>query len=169
MSSETNEFRPIETSPAKRVWPFAIAGAVLVAALLYLGHRNAAAVEVKPAPQAALSNVAPGQSSVAKLAEPVKAAVAQGPNVLGNAVQAAGKLATVARAELDREMGRTHAAQKQVAAYRKQVEELEKELTAARAEIANIQRARQPAPPSDQEQILQMLAPVLRANNDGRP
>ena len=93
----------------------------------------------------------------------------EGPNVLGSAVAAAGKLAMVAKTELDRELARTKGAQKQAAAYRKQIDDLQKQLTEARARIAALQQAQKPPPPSDQEQILQMLAPVLRADRDGRP
>jgi hypothetical protein len=75
----------------------------------------------------------------------------------------------VAKSELDRELGRSRAAKEQTAAYRKQVDALQRELSEARAQIAAYQKARQPPPPSDQEQILQMLAPVLRSSNDGRP
>jgi hypothetical protein len=121
------------------------------------------------------SDEAKAQAAAKPALLPAKAP--EGPNVLGGAVaaaagtavNAAGKLATVARAELDRELGRTRAAQKQAAAYKKQVDDLTKQLGEARAQLAAIQRARQPPPPSDQEQILQMLAPVLRSSNDGRP
>jgi hypothetical protein len=74
----------------------------------------------------------------------------------------------VAKAELDREIARTHSAQKEAAAYRKQIEDLNKQLAEARAQLAAMQRAKMPPPPSDQEQILQMLAPVLRSSNDAR-
>ena len=90
-------------------------------------------------------------------------------NVIGSAVATAGKLAMVAKAELDRELGRTRAAQKQADAYKKQIAALEKELSETRAQVAAFQKAHAPPPPSDQEQILQMLAPVLRTANDGRP
>ena len=78
-------------------------------------------------------------------------------------------MAMVAKAELDREVGRTKTAQAQAAAYRKQIENLEKQLGAARAQIAAMQTAQKPPPPSDQEQILQTLAPVLRTGNGGSP
>ena len=100
------------------------------------------------------------------MASPVK--VAESPNVLGNAVAAAKSMAMVAKSELDRELARTRSAQAQAAGYRKQIEELQKELGAARAQIAAIQTAQKPPPPSDQEQILQTLAPVLRAGNGGQ-
>jgi chromosome segregation ATPase len=176
MSTERSEFRPIEEAPARRAWPFAVLGAVIVALLLVIARRDTGGEPQK----VALSNVAgkiDPKAVTTALAQPspneaakTEAAKAQeGPNVLGNAVSAAKGLATVARAELDRELARTHGAQKQAAAYRKQVEDLQKQLTEARSQIAAVQRAKQPPPPSDQEQILQMLAPVLRSNNDGRP
>jgi hypothetical protein len=57
-----------------------------------------------------------------------------------------------------------------VEAYKKQNAELQKELEQARAQIAALQQAKKGPPPSDQEQILQMLAPVLKTSaNDGRP
>ncbi len=168
MSSERPEFRPIETAPARRVWPYAVLGAVLVVTLIYVGRRNA-----NPPEQAAvLSNVAP-KAEAPKL-EPLtavaeKAKPAQGPNVLGTVAAAAKSVAMVARAELDRELARTQSAQKQAAAYKKQIGDLEKQLADARGQIAALTKAKAPPPPSDQEQILQMLAPVLRSSNDGRP
>ena len=89
--------------------------------------------------------------------------------MLGSAVAAAKSVAMVARAELDRELARTKSAQAQSAAYRKQIDDLQKQLGAARAQIAAMQTAQKPPPPSDQEQILQTLAPVLRAGNGGSP
>ncbi len=170
MSSEA-EFRPIESAPARRLWPYAVLGAVIVGLVVYIAQKNVRAAEPR---QVAVANLA------AKPAEPLKeapkaepAAVAQkapeSPNVLGAAANAAGKLAMVAKAELDRELGRTRAAQKQADAYRKEISNLEKQLTETRAQLAAYQKARQPPPPTDQEQILQMLAPVLRSSNDGRP
>ena len=181
MSTERPDFRPIETAPARRDWPFAVLGLVVAALALWVARRNLAGAEVRPA---ALANVAP-KAAAASAQPPVEAAkgepakkesdklaqakAPEGPNVLGSAVAAAGKLATVARAELDRELARTRGAQKEAAGYRKQVEDLQRQLTEARAQIAALQRAQKPPPPSDQEQILQMLAPVLRTANDGRP
>ena len=177
MSSERPEFRPIEIAPARRIWPYALLGAAFVGALLWIARHNVAAAESRPA---ILGNLAPKPEPKAMTtaaiepakpepAKPEPAKPAEGPNVLGNAVAAAGKLAMVARAELDRELGRTHAAQKQVASYRKQVDDLQRQLGEARAQIAGMQKAQKPPPPSDQEQILQMLAPVLRPSSDGRP
>ena len=79
-------------------------------------------------------------------------------------------IAASARGEGDREIARSKGAQKQVALYKKQNAELQKELDQARAQISALQQAKKGPPPSDQEQILQMLAPVLRtSSNDGRP
>jgi len=184
MSTDRPEFRPIETAPARRAWPYAVVGVVVVAAVLWLVHRSVAGAE---APRVALGNVAPkidskaAASAVAgtEAAKPVAGKTdaekiapgkpPEGPNVLGSAVAAAGRLATVAKTELDRELARTKGAQKQAAAYKKQIDDLQKQLTEARAQIAALQRAQRPPPPSDQEQILQMLAPVLRSDRDGRP
>ena len=172
MSTERPEFRPIETAPARRIWPYALLGAAFMGALLSIARRNVAAAESRPA---LFGNLAPKPEPKAttaaaiETAKPEPAKPAEGPNVLGNAVAAAGKLAMVARAELDRELGRTHAAQNQAAAYRKQLDDLQRQLAEARAQIAGLQKAQKPPPPSDQEQILQMLAPVLRSSSDGRP
>jgi hypothetical protein len=184
MSTDRPEFRPIETAPARRAWPYAVLGVLVVAAGLWLVHRNVAGAE---APRLALGNVAPkidskGAASAVAGTEAAKPAAGkgeaekttqtkppEGPNVIGSAVAAAGKLAMVAKTELDRELARTKGAQKQAASYRKQIDDLQKQLTEARAQIAALQRAQRPPPPSDQEQILQMLAPVLRSDRDGRP
>jgi hypothetical protein len=188
MSSDKPEFRPIEAAPARRALPYALAGVLaVVAAIGWMSRRNATAPDVRPV---VTSNVAPkpaapapaaigANSDEAKASSkplPLPPRSPEGPNVLGgavaaatSAVNAAGKLATVARAELDREMARTQSAQKQVAVYKKQVDDRTKQLAEARAQLAAIHRAKQPPPPSDQEQILQMLAPVLRTSNDGRP
>lgn len=174
MSTDRPEFTPIETAPARRHWPFAVLGAIIFGLLLFIARSNVAAGQQK---QVALASVAPKIEPLVA-AEPAKSAAGpaaakekerESPNVIGNAVAAAGKLATVARAELDRELNRTRAAQKQADAYRRQIEGLQKELSEARAQTAALQKARTPPPPSDQEQILQMLAPVLRTSNDGRP
>jgi predicted nucleic acid-binding Zn-ribbon protein len=102
---------------------------------------------------------------------PARTRAPEGPNVLGTAIAGAKNLAMVAKAELDREIARTHNAQKEAASYRKQIEDLNRQLADARAQIVALQRAnvKMPPPASDQEQILQMLAPVLRSSNDGRP
>jgi hypothetical protein len=170
MSTERPEFQPIESAPARRTWPWAILGAALVVALLWIARRAPAPAELRPA---ALGNLA-AQADAKPLpaAESTKPAAAQakapeGPNVLGAAVAAAKSAATVARAEFDREIARTKTAQAQTASYRKQIDELQKQLGAARAQITAIQTAQKPPPPSDQEQILQTLAPVLRAGNGG--
>ncbi len=133
MSSERPEFRPIEAAPARHIWIYAVMGAVIAGLLIFIARRNVAAAA--PAKEVALATAAPStdpKPSVAPAAETLAAAkkAQEGPNVLGSAVAAAGKLAM---------------------------------------EIAAYQKARQPPPPSDQEQILQMLAPVLRSSNDGRP
>jgi hypothetical protein len=69
---------------------------------------------------------------------------------------------------VDRERARTRAAQKAAAAYKKQIAELQKALAQSRGEVASMRIAQRPPPPSDQEQILQTLAPVLRSSADGR-
>jgi hypothetical protein len=184
MSTERSEFRPIEAPPARRVWPFAVLGAALVAALLFVARRDTGSADAQKVALAnqkvALANVAgkmdpkavTNAMAPAEAAKPDATAGAkapESPNVLGGAVATATKLAMVARAEFDREIARTHGAQKQAAAYKKQVDELQKQLTETRAQLAAVQRTRQAPPPSDQEQILQMLAPVLRSDSSGRP
>jgi hypothetical protein len=184
MSTERPEFRPIEsTPPAKRAWPFVVIGALVVAVLLFAVRRDVTAGAVRAASltdaaikadvsKLAASQVAPKPVAEAPRTEPaapVAAKTPEGPNVLGTAVASAKNLTMVAKSELEREIARTRGAQKEAAAYRKQIEDLNKQLADARAQIAAIQRAKMPPPPSDQEQILQMLAPVLRSSNDGRP
>ncbi len=174
MSTDRPEFRPIEGAPARPLWPYAILGAVIVGLVVYIARMNVKSAEAKPV---AMSNLTPkieAAKEAAKTPEPAivqqaKAMVAESPNVLGAAANTATKLAMVAKSELDRELGRTRAAQKQADAYRRQVEDLSRQLTETRAQLAAVQKARQPPPPRDQEQILQMLAPVLRSSNDGRP
>lgn len=169
MSTERPEFPPIETAPARRTWPWAAVGAALVVALVWALRRPQPAAEIRPT---ALGTAAvPAAKPPA--AEPVKAAALapapDSPNVIGSAVAAAKSVAMVAKAELDRELARTRSAQAQSAGYRKQIDALQKELGAARAQIAAMQTAQKPPPPSDQEQILQTLAPVLRTGNGGQP
>lgn len=174
MSTERPEFTPIETAPARRTWPWALAGAALVMALVWALRRPPASAEVRPAALATAPSTPAARTAAAP--EPIKAAAAavaplkvpESPNVIGNAVSAAKSVALVAKAELDRELARTRSAQAQAAGYRKQIEALQKELGAARAQIAAMQTAQRPPPPSDQEQILQTLAPVLRAANGGQ-
>jgi len=177
MSNERPEFPPIESSPPRRTWPWAVAGAALVVALLWVARRAPAAADARPAAlttaaaigetKAIATEAAKATAPAAKASPAAKAP--ESPNVLGGAVAAAKNVAMVARAELDRELGRTKAAQAQVASYRKQIDDLQKQLGAARTQIAAMQVAQKPPPPSDQEQILQTLAPVLRAGNGGSP
>ncbi len=75
-------------------------------------------------------------------------------------------LAMVAKSELDRALAGRESAQKQSAAYRRQIGDLEKQLADARMQIAQLQRAKEPPPPTDQEKILQMLAPVLKTSSN---
>ena len=178
MSNERPEFRPVEAPPARRAWPYAVLGAIIAGLLIFIfARREGVASQPK---QVSLATVAPkgeaqGEAKAANAspAQPASAPAAapqnDSPNVIGNAVAAAGKLAMVARAELDRELDRTKSAQKQAEAYRRQIAALQKELGEARAQIAALHKAQAPPPPSDQEQILQMLAPVLRSGNDGHP
>ncbi|HEY4769408.1 MAG TPA: hypothetical protein VIH51_02250 [Myxococcales bacterium] len=169
MSTERPEFQPIDNAPARRTWPWAVVGAALVVALLWFARRVPAPIEARPAALASVSatpEVKPAKAEPAKPA-PAPAKAPEGPNVLGSAVAAAKSVATVARAELDRELARTKSAQAQAASLRKQIDDLQKQLGAARAQIAAMQTAQKPPPPTDQEQILQTLAPVLRAGNGG--
>jgi len=169
MPNDRPEFRPIEAAPMRsHVWPYAVLGAIIAGLLIWILRHDASAGQ-KPQ-QVALATVAPKleQPKIEPLVQP-EAAKPKDTNIIGNAVNAAGKLATVAKAEFDRELGRTRTAQKQAEAYKKQIGTLEKELSEARAQLAAYQKAHAPPPPSDQEQILQMLAPVLRTANDGRP
>ena len=169
MSTERPEFQPIDTAPARRTWPWAVVGAALVVALLWFARRVPAPIEARPAALASVSatpEVKPAKAEPAKPA-PAPAKAPEGPNVLGSALAAAKSVATVARAELDRELARTKSAQAQAASFRKQIDDLQKQLGAARAQIAAMQTAQKPPPPTDQEQILQTLAPVLRAGNGG--
>jgi len=169
MSTERPEFQPIDTAPARRTWPWAVVGAALVVALLWFARRVPAPIEARPAALASVSattELKPAKAEPAKPA-PAPAKAPEGPNVLGSAVAAAKSVAMVARAELDRELARTKSAQAQAASFRKQIDDLQKQLGAARAQIAAMQTAQKPPPPTDQEQILQTLAPVLRAGNGG--
>jgi multidrug resistance efflux pump len=180
MSNERPEFQPIDT-PTRRTWPWAIVGAALVVALVWFARPRASPAESRPEARAAaqLASVAPALEgkvppapSAARPASSPAAAPAkapEGPNVLGAAVDTAKKLAMVAKSELDREVARTKSAQAQAASYRKQIDDLQKQLGAARAQIAAMQQTQKPPPPTDQEQILQTLAPVLRSGGDGRP
>ena len=169
MSTERPEFQPIDTVPPRRTWPWAVVGAALVGALIWFVRRPAPPPEIRPAASAAVAAATP---EVKAAIEPIKAALVpakaqEGPNVLGSTVTAVKNMAMVAKAELDRELQRTKSAQAQAASYKKQVEELQKQLGAARAQIAAMQTVQKPPPPTDQEQILQTLAPVLRAGNSG--
>jgi hypothetical protein len=171
MSTDRPEFQPIDTAPARRTWPWAVVGAALVVALIWFTRRAPSPVETKPAALASVAPAievkAPAPAEKAKAAPAPAAKAPEGPNVLGSAVAAAKSAAMVAKAELDRELLRTRSAQAQAASYKKQIENLEKQLGAARGQIAAMQTAQKPPPPTDQEQILQTLAPVLRAGNNG--
>jgi hypothetical protein len=175
MPNDRPEFRPIDTAPARRAWPFAVLGAIIAALVILLLRREAPTVAVEKEKAVALGNVAPKAEATTAVPAPKLEPLVQTAekpketNVIGSAVATAGRLAMVAKAELDRELGRTRAAQAQAETYKKQIATLEKELGEARAAIAAMQRANAPPPPSDQEKILQMLAPVLRTSNDGRP
>jgi hypothetical protein len=200
MSNE--EFRPIESKPALKVWPFALLGAALVPTLVWIGHRTGVAerpaVETRAAEQklVAMGNLAPQlEPAEAKAAQPAPTAAqaaqlslqtappprasnllpqrVESPNVLGAnanpgaAAPAQSRVAMVTRSELERAVAKTRAVEKEVAAERKQVEELQRQLNESRAQLAAVTRAKAPPPASDREQILQLLGPVLKASNDG--
>ena len=133
MSNERPEFPPIESAPSRHIWIWALAGAALVVGLIWVARRAPAPAAVRPAAaMAAIAEVKP--AAPAEAAKPVPAAKApESPNVLGSAVAAAKNVAMVARAEFDRELARTKSAQSQAAAYRKQIDDLQKQLGAARA------------------------------------
>jgi hypothetical protein len=172
MSNERPEFPPIESAPSRHTWIWALAGAALVVGLIWIARRAPAPGAGRPAAAVAataIADVKPGYPAESAKPVPAVAKAPESPNVLGSAVAAAKSVAMVARAELDRELARTKSAQAQAAAYRKQIDDLEKQLGAARAQIAALQTVQKPPPPSDQEQILQTLAPVLRASNGGSP
>ncbi len=170
MSNERPEFPPIESAPPRHTWVWAMAGAALVVGLIWIARRAPEPSPARPAPAlAAIADAKPAVPAEAAKPAPAAAKAPESPNVLGSAVAAAKSVAMVARAELDRELARTKSAQAQAAAYRKQIDDLQKQLGAARAQIAAMQTAQKPPPPSDQEQILQTLAPVLRAGNGGSP
>src|SRR2546427_12150779 len=168
--SERPEFPPIESAPSRHIWIWALAGAALVVGLIWVARRAPAPAAGRPAAAVAASaEVKPAPPAEAAKPVPAAAKAPERPNILGSAVAAAKSAAMVARAEFDRELARTKSAQAQAAAYRKQIDDLQKQLGAARAQIAAMQTAQKPPPPSDQEQILQTPAPVLRAGNGGSP
>ncbi len=169
MPNDRPEFRPIETAPKSHVWPYAVMGAIIAGLVIFILRHDATAAQAPKQQPVALANIAP-KAETPKIEPLVQQQAVEKPkdtNVIGSV---ASKIAMVAKTELDRELGRTKAVQKQNDAYRKQIAMLEKELGDTRAQLAAIQRAKAPPPPSDQEQILQMLAPVLKtSSNDGRP
>src|SRR5437763_204078 len=138
MASSAPEFRPVELQQRRPVWPFAVVGAAAVAAaLIFFARRES---DRGPAKPVVLSNVAAKvePKAVAQaIAEPAKpeapkVEAAQSPNVIGGAVAAAVKAAGVVPAsELDRERARTRGAQKAAAVYKKQLDDLNKQLVQA--------------------------------------
>ena len=168
MSNERPEFPPIESAPPRHTWVWALAGAALVVGLIWIARRAPDPSPARPA-LAAIADAKPAAPAEGAKPAPAAAKAPESPNVHGSAVAAAKSVAMVARAELDRELARTKSAQAQAVTYRKQIDDLQKQLGAARAQIAAMQTAQKPPPPSDQEQILQTLAPVLRAGNGGSP
>jgi vancomycin resistance protein YoaR len=159
----STEFRPLEAAPSRRSWPYAVIGAALVIALVWSLRRNAVqASEKAPQPQVTQASANVAEPKIAPLVQEKPAS----PNLIGGAVSTAKTLAMVARSELDRALAGKEGAQKQAAAYKRQIDGLEKQLADARAEIAAIQKSRQPPPPTEQEQILQMLAPVLKTSSN---
>ncbi|HUJ25857.1 MAG TPA: hypothetical protein VLW85_07560 [Myxococcales bacterium] len=166
----STEFKPIEVAPARRSWPYAVVGALLVIALVWSLRRNAVLSEQHAAPAAPVAaqtsaNVPSAEPKIAALV-PEAAKPLASPNVIGGAVQTAKTLAMVAKSELDRALAGKEGAQKQAAAYKRQIGDLEKQLADARMQIAQMQRAKEPPPPTDQEKILQMLAPVLKTSSN---
>src|SRR4051794_7073368 len=101
--SESADFRPIESAPARRLWPYAILGAVIVGLVVYIARQNVRAAEPKQVAVASLAPKLPDPVKEAAKAEPAAAVqkAPESPNVLGAAASAAGKLAMVAKAELD--------------------------------------------------------------------
>jgi hypothetical protein len=198
MSTDRPEFRPVDAAPKRSAWPFAVMGAAIVALVILLVQREGGRplkpvalgnVPAKADPKAVVGALADAaeagkaalRSELAKTAAPAPAparaearpeTASAGPNVLGG--QPARAKAMVAASELERERARTRGAQKAAASYKKQVDELTQkleqargELLRARGQLAAVQNPPRP-PPTDQEQILRTLAPVLQANGDGR-
>ena len=181
--SETPEFRPVEPPKKWAAWPFAAMGAVIVVLVVLLARKDG---EARVPKQVATATIAPKPEAVqqeiaaaSRPAEPVQQANAKpktdNPNVLGAQAPAATAHAPLVPAtELERERLRVRSAQKAADAYRKEVEGLKSqlaqakgELSQAKGQISAILNPPKP-PPTDQEQILRTLAPVL-SNNDGRP
>ena len=147
----STDFRPVEAAPQKPVWPYAIAGAALVGALVFWAARR----DAKPAAQqpVALGNLAAKLDPAAVAAAIVKpdqpktgtaeSAVPQtvsrkpqndttNPNMINN-----GHTTTMVPAtELEHERARARAAQKNADASRKQIATLRKELAEARGELS---------------------------------
>ena len=180
----TPEFRPVEAAQKRPAWPFAVMGAVIVVLAVLLARKDS---DPKAARQTASASIAPkleaGQPEIAplqKAADPAQQASAKpksdNPNVLGAPAPQTATAHTpmIPATELERERARVKAAQKTADASRKENEELKKQLLQARGELAQakgqiaaILNPPKP-PPTEQEQILRTLAPVL-SNNDGRP
>jgi hypothetical protein len=195
MSTERPEFRPVDAAPKRSAWPFAVMGAAIVALVILLVQREGgrplkpvalgnvpakadpkavvgALADAAEAGKAALKSEMAKATAPAAAAEPKAETAAAGPNVLGGPPSRA--KAMVATSELERERARTRGAQKAAASYKKQVDDLTQkleqargELLRARGQLAAVQNPPRP-PPTDQEQILRTLAPVLQANGDGR-
>ena len=182
MSTERPEFRPVEMARKYPAWPFAVMGAAIVALLvLVLRQQGEGRGPMKPVALANLAAKVDTKAITEALAPPAQAAAddkkaeakAAGPNVLGQGAPAR-EAKVVPAAEVERERARTRGAQKAAAAYRKQLDAVQvqlasarRELSQTRGELSNLRNPRQP-PPTDQEQILRTLVPVLQGSNDAR-
>ena len=179
----SNEFRPVEMAPRKwPAWPFAVAGAAVVGLLIFAARRESAPIKAQATELAhvARSAIAPALTQSTKDAlkpdsKPAETTAARPeaskePNVIGAAAPVRERM--VPSAELERERARTRGAQKAAAAYRKQLDEMKRQLASAndelsrtRGQLSAVLHPRQP-PPSDQETILRTLAPVLQGSNN---
>ncbi|HEY5677027.1 MAG TPA: hypothetical protein VIR81_09585, partial [Myxococcales bacterium] len=88
MSSEA-EFRPIESAPARRLWIYAVLGAVIVGLVVYILQSNQKTARAAEPRQIVTANLAPRPVAdpvkEAPKAEPAAAAqkAPESPNVLG--------------------------------------------------------------------------------------
>src|SRR3954453_8838427 len=106
--SEQAEFRPIESTPARKVWPYAVLGAVIVGLVVYIARMNVRTAEQRPVVAANL----PPKPVPAPAKEGARPAVpgprgvdrakgGEGPKVVGGVANTATRLAMVAKSELD--------------------------------------------------------------------
>ena len=169
--------RPVSTGSMSML--ALVAGGLVLGGVVWLAltsGRDAAAVEVKalaapeasprgapgaPAKEASRPSTGPKSAKTAKTA--ARPPPAKSPNVIGGA-SASEREATVSAALARKLKNRARYAERLLEKEKKKTERLQGEVAELRARVEQLTKAKLPPPPTDAEEVLETLRPLLSAN-----